>query len=97
MPSKPILPEDIACQAVAISDAIAAEDLRMATTLFKECAAKLADKRRSATEISHCVQWLRETQAAVRQCREHLALRLSATNVGQYGRSTSEATWSIDA
>lgn len=96
MTDKPRLPDDVIPLASAVVDAIAGEDLQRAAALLKACATKFTTGQRTVDEIEHYLQWLRETRAAARRCREHLALRFSSTNASHYRRATSEVTWSLD-
>jgi hypothetical protein len=97
MPNNPTLPEDVAGEAAAICDAIASENVQHAAALLADCTKKFTLRSRTAGEFQHYIQWLRDQQAAARSGREHIALRLSATNLSKYGRGSSQATWSIDA
>ena len=97
MKAKADLPQDLAGHASAVSRAIAMEDLHNAAALVTACTKKFTACQRTPDEVQHYLEWLRQTQASVRQCREHLSLRFSAVNASQYGRPTAEATWSIDA
>jgi hypothetical protein len=97
MRNRPRLPDDMIPHANAVVDAIASEDLQQAAVLLKACIKTFTNGQRSTVEINHYVEWLRQTRAAARLCREHLALRLSSINGSPYHRTTSEATWSIDA
>jgi hypothetical protein len=97
MRSRPHLPNDVIPHARAVVSAIAAEDLQQAAVLLTACTKKFTTTQRTTEEIEHYTEWLRETRAAARRCREHLALRLTSINASPYGRTTFENTWSVDA